>query len=254
VSLVLSDTMRPVRNGCGRPKAAAVPTDSSASDGDDDESRAERKTHKTAGDCYLNKYGGTLQRRRRVGRIYIRTRLFCKGGEKVVVCITCKGARGVEVNYLSAYIYTPRAASSARSSVRQTEFETSLPPPLYIYILYMRAHTHTHTHIYIHVVVLYPAVYTYALFFFLAAAAAVIVVSLSPRCKLPLPIRQPSSRPDSIVNSTHFPFFSPPGPPLSNYRRMCARARVRACVCLSLQKPKTLVSRVHIIVRVRVRI
>jgi len=46
-----------VRRG-DRPKAAATTASDDYDDDDNDESRAKRKTHKTAGDCYLNKYGG----------------------------------------------------------------------------------------------------------------------------------------------------------------------------------------------------
>lgn len=150
-------------------------------DDDDDESRAKRKTHKTAGDCYLNKYGGESHT-----HIYIYTYAFIlrKGGEKVVVCITCKGARGVELNYLSAYIHThgtmQRVLPLARQSVKQN---SRLPFRPRLYIMY------TCSCIILGCTALSPS-----------AAAVVCIVFFEPaRCKLPLPIRQPSSRPGSLL-------------------------------------------------------
>jgi len=133
-------------------------------------------------------------------------RCRCKGGEKVVVR---KGTRGMEVNYLSAHIHNTVPPSYPLSqSVKQNS--TSLAPRRRGRCVYTIIHN-----MYIPRGCIIP-VHGSALFFL-----AIVVVSLSPRCKLPLPIRQPSSsRPGPIVN-THFPrFLSPPGSPLSNYRRV----------------------------------
>jgi len=177
----LSDTIRTVRNGCGRPKAVQLPpppptTTTTTTTMMKAEPNA--KTHKTAGDCYLNKYGGESHT-----YIYIRvysTQQRRRKGRCVYHVQRCAG-RGVE---LSVRIYThsrhDAARPSARSSVRQTEFETSLPPRLYMY---------TCSCIILGCTALSSS-----------SSAVVCIVFFEPaRCKLPLPIRQPSSRPGSLL-------------------------------------------------------
>lgn len=94
---------------------------------DADESRAESKTHKTAGDCcYLNKYG-----RGEVIRAH-------KGGEKVVV--------------LPVQVHTPRKGvvdTSERKIICLYPFSrlcTDSATRLYFSIQHTAPYTHTHTH------------------------------------------------------------------------------------------------------------
>lgn len=171
---------RPLGHNTNGAQRVWSPKDCTANDDDDDESRAKRKTHKTAGDCYLNKYGGE-------SHTYIYTYAFIlrKGGEKVVVCITCKGARGVELNYLPAYIHIRHTMQRVLPLARQSVKQNSRLP-------FHRDFMYTCSCIIPGCAALSSSSS--------AAAAVVCIVFFEPaRCKLPLPIRQPSSRPGSLL-------------------------------------------------------
>jgi len=121
--------------GCTATAAAADDDD----DDDDDESRAKRKTHKTAGDCYLNKYGGESHAYNIYIRVYSAQRR--RKGRCVYHVQRCAGRR-VELS-VRIYTHLARCSASFRSLVSPSNRIRDFPSAATLCI---------------HVVVLYPAV------------------------------------------------------------------------------------------------